>query len=132
MCVVQSVGQDLRPEAVAVPDVEVGLHAQHVDVRRRACGFTERRRNDHTPLGVELGQLAPVGSGHFEGFAAVPERGEGPELCLDGFPHREWVQTDEFPSGRQAGQIQRRPVFRFDVRSEGAGHFEAPLVVNPG
>ena len=132
MGVVQSIRQDLGPEAVAVPDVEVVLQAEHVHLCGRPGGFAERGRDDDASLGIEFGELAPVGRGHFEGFARLVHLGHGAELFLDRFPDLEGVQADEFPSGRQAGQVERRPVLRFDVRAKGAGHLEAPLVINPG
>ncbi len=50
----------LRDEALVVPDLEVVVAAENIDLARHARAFAQPRMDEHAALSVELGQLAVV------------------------------------------------------------------------
>src|SRR5438128_7797602 len=113
-----------------VPDVEVVVLAEHVDVAVHRRRFAEPRRNEHTALRVELGPLTVVIHAIEKSQAGWMRRGHLSELLFDVGP--DWHRIDPDVLARQARQKHVAAVFALQERTEYVRNLESPFVIDAG
>src|SRR5688572_13733019 len=126
----ERLAQQLCGEALVVPDFEIVVLPEHVDIAGHPGRLTQPRMEDDAALGVDLGGLTVVVDA-IEVLEPRGERGGHPrELFLERKPDRHGIHAYGLP--REARHEQFDPVLFFHQRTEGVRDLEPSLVIDSG